>query len=87
MLANSVLLALGNVVLIALLYLGQWGHIRYGSLENLVGVLPIVVVPFLVLVTLIFAARDLLRPQTRWQAVLALVLSVPIGVLYSLKSF
>lgn len=85
MLTTSLVLACANVLLIGMLFLGRWTHIR--GLENLPGVISLVVVPSLVLATLGFAITDLVHPGSRWQGILALVLSVPIGVMYSMRSF
>jgi hypothetical protein len=38
------------------------------------------IVPLLVLASVVFAIRDFSRPLTRWQAVTALVLTIPVGI-------
>jgi hypothetical protein len=90
--ATSLALAIANVVLLGLGYLDNWKHVL--SSEHLppkislaLGVISVVVIPFLVLLTVGFAIRDFVRVNTRWEAVLALFLSVPIGILYALTSF
>jgi hypothetical protein len=40
------------------------------------------VVPLLLLATVGFAIRDLFRRSTRWQAMVALALSILIGIIY-----
>jgi hypothetical protein len=91
-LTTSLILACGNLVLVGLGYLDNWKHISVPehlprAISLWPGVISLVVIPFLVLATLGFAIRDLVRPGNRWQGILALVLSVPIGVMYSMTSF
>jgi len=51
-------------------------------LFELIVVVYFICIPFVVLATVIFAIRDLLHPGTRLQALLALVLTVPIVIWY-----
>jgi hypothetical protein len=91
-LTTSLVLALLNLLLLSLGYLGQYmPHFlgRYiAPLENIPFVFALIVVvyvsgiPFIVLATIIFAIRDILHPDTRLQALLALVLTVPIVAWY-----
>lgn len=91
-LTTSLVLACTNLVLVGLGYLDNWKHILLPehlprAISLLPGVISLVVIPFLALATVAFAIRDLVRPGNRWQGVIALVLSVPIGVMYSMTSF
>lgn len=91
-LSTSLILACGNLVLVGLGYLDNWKHISVPehlprAISLWPGVISLVVIPFLVLATLGFAIRDLVRPGNRWQGIVALVLSVPIGVMYSMTRF
>jgi Na+/melibiose symporter-like transporter len=85
-------LALLNLLLLSSAYWGEYmPHFlgRYiAPLKNLPFLFELIVVvyficiPFVVLATVIFAIRDLLHPGTRLQALLALVLTVPIVIWY-----
>ena len=91
-LTTSLVLACANVVLVTVGYLNNWKHVLVpdrlpGELALLPGAVSLVVIPFLVLTTLGFAIRDLIRIDNRWQAVVALLLSVPIGVIYATTGF
>jgi hypothetical protein len=81
--AISMVFAITNLILIGVLLLGRWWHI--GVLPS--ALLPLIIIPCLVLASVVFALRDILRPSTRWQAVLALMLSVPIAYIYFTTSF
>ena len=81
--ADSVILASANLAVLALFYLiGLIGSTVTGCC--LLGVLDIVlgflVCPFLLALTIAYAIRDLVRKGTRWQAVIALVVSIPIAI-------
>jgi hypothetical protein len=91
-LTTSLILACANLVLVGLGYLDNWKHISVPehlprAISLWPGVISLVVIPFLVLATLSFAIRDLVRPGNRWQGVLALVSAVPIAVIYSTARF
>jgi len=90
-LTTSLVLAFVNLVLVGVGYLDSWKHILPEHLPRATSVWPaaiaLVVIPFLVLVTLGFAIRDLVRPGNRWQGALAVVLAAPIGVIYSMARF
>ena len=86
-LTTSIILAAGNLVFLGLVFLGKWTHVGCCSLGSPASVVGLVIVPFLVLASVAFAARDLFLPRARWQAVLALILSVPIGVMYFVMKF
>ncbi len=80
-LAISVILACLNLLLIGLYFLGSWKHVGccdWGSPGN---ILLLAVVPGVLLASLVFVVRDLIRPPTRLQAVLALFLSIPSAIL------
>jgi hypothetical protein len=84
--ATSIILACANLALLGLGYLDDWKHV-FRHLPAIISILPLViafvVIPFLFLATVGFAIRDLSRRGSRWQAVLAFLLSVPIGIIYS----
>jgi len=80
-LAISVILASLNLLLIGFYFLGSWKHVGccdWGSPGNIVLV---AVVPVVLLASLVFVVRDLIRPPTRLQAVIALALSIPSAIL------
>ena len=79
--AISVVLACLNLLLIGLSFLGRWTHIGCCSLGSPANVLAMVVIPVVLLASLVFVVRDLIRPPTRLQALLALVLSIPSAIL------
>jgi hypothetical protein len=84
--ATSIILACANLALLGLGYLDDWIDV-YRHLPAAISILPLViafvVIPFLFLATVCFAIRDLSRAGSRWQAVFAFILSVPIGIIYS----
>ena len=80
-LAISVVLACLNLLVIGLYFLGRWTHIGCCSLGSPANVLAMAVAPVVLLASLVFIVRDLIRPPTRLQAILALVLSVPSALL------
>jgi hypothetical protein len=80
-LAISVILASLNLLLIGVYFLASWrkvGCCGWGSPGN---ILLLAVVPVVLLASVIFIVRDLIRPPTRLQAILALVLSVPSALM------
>jgi hypothetical protein len=80
-LAISVILASLNLLLIGLYFLASWrkiGCCGWGSPGN---ILLLAVVPVVLLASLVFVIRDLIRPPTRLQAILALVLLVPSAIM------
>ena len=84
--ATSIVLACANLALFGLGYLEDWKHLSR-HLPATISILPLViafvVIPFLFAATVLFSVRDLLRSGTRWQACLAIVLSIPVGIIYS----
>lgn len=80
-LSTSVILAGANLVVICLYFLGSWTHTGCCSLGSPANILAMVVVPIVLLASLFFVVRDLIRPPTRLQAVLALILSIPSALL------
>ena len=79
--AISVIFAVLNLVLTGLYFLASWRKVAccgWGSPGN---VLLLAVVPVVLLASLVFIVRDLIRPPTRLQAILALVLSVPSAIM------
>ena len=84
--ATSTILACANLALLGLGYLDDWID-AYRHLPGTISILPMVtafvVIPLLFLATVAFAIRDLFRRGDRWQAVLAFLCSVPVGIIYS----
>jgi len=85
--ATSVVLACANLVLFGLGYLDDNCISLYRHLPQAISILPLVVafvvIPLLFLATLGFAIRDLFRSGLSWHAIVAIVLCVPIGIVYS----
>jgi hypothetical protein len=84
--ATSIVLACLSFIVVGLEYLADRTHIIPNQLPYFIVVwvgatLP-AVFPLVLAATIGFAIRDLFRPDTRWQAVIALALSIPIGILY-----
>lgn len=83
--ATSMILACANLSLLCIGYLDDWTHFL-GHLPSVISILPLViafvVIPFLLLATIVFAIKDFFRTTGRWQAVCALILSLPIGIIY-----
>jgi hypothetical protein len=75
--ADSVVLASANLVLIGIYLLGVWTHVGCCAMGGPASVIGGVVVPVVLLISLPFLVRDLIRPHTRVQAVVALVLLIP----------
>ena len=90
-LTTSVVLACANLVVVGVGYLDNWKHIVPEHLPRAFsgwpGAISLVVIPFLVLATLGFAIRDLVRPGNRWQGALAVVLALPIAFIYTMPRF
>jgi hypothetical protein len=84
--ATSIIVACANLALLGLGYLDDWIDV-YRHLPATISIFPMViafvVIPFLFLATVGFAIRDIFCRGKRWQAFLAILLSVPIGVIYS----
>lgn len=77
----SLILAVLNLVLIGLYFVASWRNVAccgWGSAGN---ILLLAFVPVVLLASFVFIVRDLIRPSTRVQAILALVLSVPSAVM------
>ena len=77
MLADSAILASANLAVILVTGLMRLTHVGCCSLGQPASILVLVVSPVLLLFTLGYSVRDLVRRRTRLQAVIALVLSVP----------
>ena len=75
--ADSVILASADLILTGLAYMGVWLRIGCCSLGSPASVLGMVVVPVVLLISLFFVVRDLIRPHTRVQGIVALVLLIP----------
>jgi len=80
-LAISVVLACLNLLVIGLYFLGSRTRIGCCSFGSPANILIMAVAPVVLLASLIFIVRDLIRPPTRLQAILALVLSIPSAVM------
>ena len=80
-LSISFVLTSGSLFLLGLVDFGLYVQMRCCSLRSSAKILGTAIVPLLILASVAFAIRDILRPSTRWQAALALILSVPIGVM------
>ena len=83
--AISIIPACTNVALLGLGYLDETSH-WLSHVPSAISILPLVitfvVIPLLFLTTIVLAIRDLFRAVVRWQAVCALILSVPVGIVY-----
>ena len=77
----SVVLACLNLLLIGLYFLGSWKHVGCCDLGSPGNIILLAVVPVVLLASLVFIVKDLIRATTRLQAILALVLSVPSAVM------
>ncbi len=84
--ATSIVLACASLIVVGLEYLADRTHIFPGrlpySIAVWVGVVLPAVFPLILFATIGFAIRDLFCPDTRWQAMIALALSISVGVLY-----
>lgn len=85
--AISIIPACTNVALLGVGYLEEMTHWQWLShVPSAISILPLVitfvVIPLLFLTTIVLATRDLFRAAVRWQAVCALILSVPVGFIY-----
>jgi hypothetical protein len=76
---TSIVLGCANLIGVGLEYLADSKHkqLPYSILLTFS-----VAFPFILFATIGFAIRDLIRPDTRWQAIIALALSIPIGIIY-----
>ena len=79
--ADSLILASANLLLIGVLFVFDWIPTDCCMLGILAFFIWFVVVPFLFLTSLFFVIKDLVQRRARWQVVLALILSVAIGVM------
>ena len=80
------MLAIANLLFLGLSLLLKWMHIGCCTLGSPANVLAVIIVPGVLLISVYFVARDLMRRSTRKQAVLALALSMPdIVILFSMK--
>ena len=75
--ADSVLVATINLVLIGTYLAQRQTHIGCCGLGSPANVIATVLVPTVLLVSIFFVVKDLLRPSTRLQAIVAVVLSAP----------
>jgi hypothetical protein len=82
-LAISVVLASLNLLLIGLYFLASWKHVGCCDFGTPGNVVLLAIVPVVLLACVIFIVRDLIRPPTRLQALLALVLSIPSVIMVS----
>ncbi len=82
--ANSLILAVLNIAVLGLAYLTSLLRMESSTVGGVIAFLPMVTSPVLLLATVVYLPRDLMRRDTRWGALLALVLSVPC-VIYVLS--
>ena len=75
--ADSLILALANLGLVGLTRLAEVTHIGCCTLGGPANVIATIIVPTELVLSLFFLVRDLIRPSTRWQALIAAVLFVP----------
>jgi len=75
--ADSVIFALVNLGLVCLSLLAKWTHIGCCTLGGAANVIGTIVVPTELLLSLFFLVRDLRRPSTRRQALIAALLLTP----------
>ena len=75
--ADSVILALANLGLVCLSLLAKMTHIGCCTLGGPASVIATIIVPTELVLSLFFLARDLKRPSTRRQALIAAVLFIP----------
>jgi Sec-independent protein secretion pathway component TatC len=76
----SEVLAGVNLLVVIVLFL----CVRYVPLDHpMFTATQFVIIPALLIATIAFAVRDFLRTSTRVQSLAALVLSVPVGFIYS----
>lgn len=83
--STSIILACANLALLGLGYLDDWIHLSR-HLPSAISIAPLVIafvaIPFLLLAAVGFSVRDLFRATFRWQAICALILSIPIAIIY-----
>lgn len=75
--ADSLILAFANLVAIGLVYLGGMTHISYFDFGSILNDLFALSSPLLLLATIVYAPRDIIRRQTRLQGFAAIALSIP----------
>ena len=79
--AGSLMLASANLAVVGVTRLMELTHIGCCTLGGPANVLGMLVSPILLFFTVGYAVRDVFRRGTRLQAFLALVLSIPSGML------
>lgn len=77
--AESLIGASTNLVLLGLVHLAQAFHVGCCTLGSPAHVTAVLIIPVVLVWTLIRATRDLINPASRIKAVIALVLSIPVG--------
>ena len=80
--ATSLMLALLNLLLLG----AFWSFVASNHADAAI-LVQMVLVPSLLSATLLFVIRDFIKPSTRTQAFLAILLSIPSGLLVSLAKF
>ena len=75
--ADSVILALANLGLVCLSLLAKMTHIGCCTLGGPANVIGTIIVPTELILSLFFLVRDLKRPSTRRQGLIATVLLIP----------
>jgi len=75
--ADSVIFALVNLALVCLSLLAKWTHVGCCSLGGPANIIGTIVVPTELVLSLFFIVRDVRRPTTRRQALIAVILLIP----------
>ena len=75
--ADSLILACANLAVTRCGYVSDFLHIGNSLVGTMMTYMPILASPVLLLATVIYLPRDLIRRGTRFQALAAVALSVP----------
>ncbi len=79
--ADSIILSIINLALLGLAWVGKLTHVGCCSIGQPAGILVLVIVPIVLLLTFVSIVKDVIRASTRVQAIFALLLSIPVGVM------
>lgn len=77
--ATSLTIACANVLLVGISFFQKMTRIGCCALGSPANVIAMVIVPAVVLLTLVFIVKDLLQPSTRFQALFAVILFLPVA--------
>ena len=78
--AMSLVLSLLNIPLLGIYFIANWLRFaccQWGSPAN---VILLAIVPVVLVASIVFIVRDLMRPPSRVKAVIALALAIPIAI-------